>query len=252
MDKMKVSIITVCFNSERTIRDTLQAVKNQTHKNIEYIVVDGNSSDSTNNIVEEFGDMVSIHVSEPDSGLYDAMNKGINLASGDIVGILNSDDLFYDDSVIERVVNEFNNGTGIDIVFADVGFYDQELIRKVRHYSSKVFSAKKLKYGIMPAHPSLYIKRSICKKVGEYSLQYKIAADFDYIVRLFSLDNIGYSYVQSEFVKMRIGGISTSGIKANFLLNKEILVSLKRNGIGSSYLHLLLKYPKKILGLIFK
>lgn len=252
MYKMKVSIITVCFNSERTIRDTLQAVKNQTYSNIEYIVVDGNSSDSTNKIISEFSDTVYTHVSEPDLGLYDAMNKGIKLASGDIVGILNSDDLFFDNTVIERVVEEFNNKIGLDAIFADVGFYDQELLRKVRHYSSKMFSVNKLKYGIMPAHPSLYIKRDICKKIGEYSLKYKIASDFDYIVRLFNLDNIAYSYVQREFVKMRIGGVSTSGIESNFLLNKEILISLKSNGIHSSYLYLLLKYPKKVMGFIFK
>jgi len=247
---MKVSIITVCFNSEATIEDTLKSVASQTYSNIEYIVIDGLSTDNTNKIVKKYSNIVSIHISEKDKGLYDAMNKGIQLATGDVIGILNSDDVFSNEAIIQEVVGSIHN---IDCVYADIGFYKEyDLDKKVRHYSSSGFSLPKLSRGIMPAHPSLYVRRECYAKVGLYSMDYLIASDFDMVIRLFSLPNFKSHYVPIEFVKMRMGGVSTGGLKANIQLNKEILHSCREHNIKTSWFRLLSKYPKKLLGYIFK
>lgn len=247
---MKVSIITVCFNSDKTIEDTLKSVASQTYSNIEYIVIDGLSSDSTNDIVKKYSDIVSVHISEKDDGLYDAMNKGIKVATGDVVGILNSDDVFFDDSIIQKVVDNFE---GNDCIYADVGFYKGENLEvKVRHYSSKGFTLHKLARGMMPAHPSLYVRRECFDQAGLYNKNYKIASDFDMVARLFSLLEFKSSYIPSELVKMRLGGISTGGFRANYLLNKEIIISCKSNNIKTNWFMVLSKYPEKLLGYFFK
>tara|TARA_R110001592_G_scaffold111334_1_gene308301 strand:+ start:1801 stop:2544 length:744 start_codon:yes stop_codon:yes gene_type:complete len=247
---MKVSIITVCFNSEKTIEDTLKSVAAQTYPDIEYIVIDGLSSDSTNDIVRRYSDIVSVHISEKDEGLYDAMNKGITLASGDVIGILNSDDVFFDESIIQKVVDSFESN---DCIYADVGFYKGEnLDSKVRHYSSQGFLFTKLARGMMPAHPSLYVRRECFDRVGIYNRSYRIASDFDMVVRLFSLPDFKSRYISSEFVKMRLGGISTGGLRANYLLNKEIILSCKANNIKTNWFKVLSKYPEKLLGYFFK
>jgi glycosyltransferase involved in cell wall biosynthesis len=246
---MKVSIITVCYNSENTIRDTIESVLSQSFDDIEYIIIDGDSSDSTMDIINEYIKKIDVVVSEKDKGLYDAMNKGISLASGDLVGILNSDDVFINSEIINEIVESVHDYDGI---FADVGFYDQELTKKSRHYSSKGFHKGKFSRGFMPAHPSCYFKKDIIAKVVSYSLDYKIAADFDFLLRAFYLPNTSYRYLNREVVKMREGGISTSGLSANILLNKEIIRSCHSNGIPCSWLSILSKYPEKLLGLIFK
>jgi len=247
---MKVSIITVCFNSEKTIEDTLKSIQSQTYSDIEYIVIDGQSKDRTNDIVKKYSDIVSIHLSEKDNGLYDAMNKGLQAATGDIIGILNSDDFFFDDDVISTVVENIKY---VDAVYADVAFYNPDNLNNiVRYYSSKTFSKSKLGMGLMPAHPSLYVKRARYQQVGFYNTKYKIAADFDIIVRLFNLPGFTSSYIPKVFVKMRLGGVSTAGFKSNILLNKEIMQSCRDAGIQTSWLKILSKYPRKLLGFIFK
>ncbi|HCE2121655.1 TPA: glycosyltransferase [Vibrio parahaemolyticus] len=246
---MKVSIITVCYNSSATIEDTIKSVKSQTYKDIEYIIIDGGSTDNTNQIVNNYSECVDIHISESDKGLYDAMNKGLDLATGDLIGILNSDDILSGTTVIQKIVDASENSDG---VYADIGFYDQSLTKKVRHYSSKRFHKGRFSRGFMPAHPSFYLKRAVIEKVGYYSLDYKIAADFDFLVRCFYLPNISFNYLNEEVVKMRLGGVSTSGISANVLLNKEIMHSCRKNGLPCSWLSILSKYPEKLLGFIIK
>lgn len=246
---MKVSIITVCYNSAKTIKDTIESVKKQTHSDIEYIVIDGGSTDSTREILNSYFDVIDILVSEKDQGIYDAMNKGLALATGELVGILNSDDVLADSSIIARVVDASKN---VDGVYGDVGFYNFTLTKKTRHYSSRYFHKSKFSRGFMPAHPSCYLKKELIKRVGFYSLDYKIAADFDYLVRAFSLSNSSFHYMQEEVVKMREGGVSTSGISANFLLNKEIIQSCRKNGLSCSWLSVLSKYPEKMMGLLLK
>ncbi|WP_339386223.1 glycosyltransferase family 2 protein [Vibrio caribbeanicus] len=246
---MKVSIITVCYNSESTIRDTIESVMKQTYDNIEYIIVDGNSSDGTMGVVNEYKDFINVIISEEDKGLYDAMNKGIGIASGDLIGVLNSDDILSSASMIDEIVVAARDHDG---VFADVGFYDDTLSKKTRHYSSKGFCKEKFSRGFMPAHPSCYLSKDVISLVGRYSLEYKIAADFDYLVRVFLLPEVSLNYLDKEVVKMREGGVSTSGIAANIILNKEIMSSCKKNGLSCSWLSILSKYPEKLLGLIFK
>lgn len=246
---MKVSIITVCYNSEKTIRDTIESVFLQDYPNIEYIIVDGASKDNTLNIVNEYQDRIATVISEPDKGLYDAMNKGIKLATGDIVGILNSDDILANNFTIAMVVDSLKS---VDGVYGDVGFYDATMKKKTRHYSSKGFHKSKFSRGFMPAHPSCYFKKALIDKVGFYSLEFKIAADFDFLVRAFSLFDAEFRYLPLEIVKMREGGISTSGLSANILLNKEIILSCRNNGLPCSWLSVLSKYPEKIMGLILK
>lgn len=247
---MKVSIITVCFNSEKTIEDTLHSVASQTYSNIEYILVDGGSKDSTNDIIKKYHSIIATHISESDAGLYDAMNKGVSLASGDVIGILNSDDVFFDENVIDDVVNCF--GDGVNGVYADVGFYDEQLQRKNRHYSSSEFVKEKFARGFMPAHPSCYLRKEVYDRIGLYSLKYKIASDYDLLLRAFYLPDTKYTYLPRELVKMRVGGVSTSGLMSNYILNKEILMSCKLNGVKSNWIYVLSKYPSKLLGFLFK
>jgi glycosyltransferase involved in cell wall biosynthesis len=250
---MKVSIITVCFNSEKTIADTLKSVQSQTYQDIEYIVIDGKSRDCTNDIISRFEDVVSVHVSEPDKGLYDAMNKGIKMSTGDVVGILNSDDIFAHDKVIEVIVENFRLSPNISGVFGDVGFYDEfDFSLKKRHYSSKMFEKSKFSRGMMPAHPSFYALKTCYDQVGSYRTDYKIASDFDMLLRMYCLPNASFKYINDEMVKMRLGGVSTSGFKSNYMLNREVLDSCRCNGINASWFSILTKYPGKIMGLIFK
>ena len=247
---MKISIITVCFNSEKTIEDTIKSVQSQSYSNIEYIVIDGKSKDSTNDIVSKYEETVSIHISEADSGLYDAMNKGVRLATGDIVGVLNSDDILANDDIIQKLVNSIGTSDGI---YGDIGFYpEHDFSVKKRHYSSKGFTKAKFARGMMPAHPSFYARKECYERAGLYRTDFKIASDFDMVLRIFSLADTSFVYLEQEIVKMRLGGVSTSGFMSNYTLNKEILDSCKTNGIKSNWLSIMSKYPEKIMGYIFK
>lgn len=247
---MKVSIITVCFNSEKTIEDTIRSVQSQSYSNIEYIVIDGKSKDSTNDIVSKYAETVAIHVSEADNGLYDAMNKGVCLATGDIIGVLNSDDILANDDIIQTLVNSIGTSDG---VYGDIGFYSEhDSSIKKRHYSSKGFTRIKFSRGMMPAHPSFYARKECYERAGLYRTDFKIASDFDMVLRIFSLPDTSFVYLEQEVVKMRLGGVSTSGFMSNYTLNQEILESCKSNGIKSSWLSILSKYPEKVMGYILK
>jgi glycosyltransferase involved in cell wall biosynthesis len=240
------------WNNKETIKDAIDSVLGQTYENIEYIVVDGASTDGTVEIVQSYGDKITKFISELDKGLYDAMNKGIKLATGDIVGILNSDDFYIDEFVCERVVKEFEE-KGVDSTYADLVFVKTENLDKtVRYYDSSHFSPEKFAYGWMPAHPTFFAKREIYEKYGVFKTDYKIAADYELLTRFLAKNKISYSYIKEPIVKMRIGGASTSGIKSNYILNKEIIRACKENGIYTNWLMVLSKYPKKIMGLFKK
>lgn len=247
---MKVSIITVCYNSEKTIEDTLKSIKSQTYSDIEYIVVDGLSKDSTNSIIKKYNNIVSTHVSEKDKGLYDAMNKGIKLASGDLIGILNSDDILASKNTIQNIVESIAGYNGI---YGDVGFYSDDcFLNKKRHYSSKGFEKSSFSRGMMPAHPSFYAKKECYERAGFYRTDFKIASDFDMLLRIFLLSDTSFIYLEDEIVKMRLGGVSTSGLMSNYILNTEILESCWSNGIKANWFSILSKYPGKMLGYILK
>lgn len=249
---MKISIITVVWNNKNTIRDAIDSVLNQTYKDIEYIIIDGASTDGTVEIVKSYEDKITKFISEPDKGLYDAMNKGISASSGEIVGILNSDDFYKDKFVVEKIVNEFNK-TQCDSVYADLIYIKPDNIEKtVRYYDSSYFSPEKFAYGWMPAHPTFFVKKNIYEKYGVFKTDYKIAADYELLVRFLSKNKVTYSYIKEPIVKMRLGGASTSGIKSNYTLNKEIIRACKENDIYTNWIMILSKYPKKILGLFKK
>ena len=246
---MKVSIITVCFNSETTIEETLQSIRSQTYSNIEYIVIDGLSEDKTNVMVKKYSDIVSIHVSEKDSGLYDAMNKGISLASGDIIGILNSDDVLADASVIEKVVAGFD-GDNVDAVYSDLIYVSEyDLNKPTRLYSSKVFSKQMIKFGIMLPHPTFYVRKRCYDELGLYKTTYRVAADFELLARFMSK---GIKAIRLPFisVKMREGGISSSGLLWRVHQNFEIVRACKENGFYTNIFMIMLKLPYKLLTLL--
>lgn len=243
--KLKVTLITVSFNSIETIRDTIESVLSQTYKDIEYIIIDGGSTDGTLKIVSEYGNRISKVISESDSGIYDAMNKGIGLASGDIIGLLNSDDLYVSTTIIDEIVQVFNSSKS-SCVFADLIVVNRQNISKtIRYYDSSYFSPPKFKYGWMPAHPTFFTYRSVYERVGKYSLAYKIASDFEMLIRILYVEKFSYAYYPKIIVKMRYGGISSSGFRRSFLLNSEIVKACRANGIYTNFLMLSLKLPKK-------
>ncbi|GAA7594757.1 glycosyltransferase family 2 protein [Helicobacter pylori] len=246
---LKVSVITACFNSEKTIEDTILSVLNQTYQNIEYIIIDGASADSTLEIIQKYRDQIACVVSEKDKGIYDAMNKGIKRSSGDIIALLNSDDFYKDEFVVEKVVHEFER-KNCDSVYADLVFVKPDCLEKVvRYYESGEFNPKTLLYGVVPAHPTLFVKKAIYERYGLYKTDYKISADFEMIIRLFVVQKISFSYLKEVLVVMRTGGASANGFKSLLLRNKENIRACKENGIQANVFSMLLKYPRKVMGL---
>lgn len=245
---MKISIITVVYNNSSTIRMAIESVLNQTYKNIEYIVVDGASTDGTVDIIKSYGERVSKFISEPDKGIYNAMNKGIGLTTGDFVGILNADDCLYNSEVIQSMVNQIDDS--IDAVYGDVEFFsDKDFCRSVRYYSSKKFSVERFKYGFMPAHPSFYVRKKYFDLYGCYKEDYRIASDFDLLIRFLLNNKIRSKYIEMPFVKMRTGGVSNKNIKSRVLLNKEILRACKENNVRTNLFNIYSKYFIKIFEL---
>lgn len=245
---MKISIITVTLNNAGYIEDCIQSVLNQDYENIEYIVVDGGSTDGTIDIIKKYEDKIDVWISEPDEGMYDAINKGISMSNGDIIGILHSDDLYIDEHVIGNVVREFSNH--VDSVYADLVYVERNNPEKVvRYYDSSVFQISKFAYGWMPAHPTCFIKKNIYDKYGLYKTDFIIAADYELLVRFYAKHRVSYSYLQKVIVKMRRGGISTRNFKSNVILNREIVRACRENGIETNIFKVYLKYFVKLFQL---
>lgn len=249
---MKISIVTVCYNSASTIRDTLESVLSQTYQDIEYIVIDGASKDSTLAIISEYEGRISTVLSEPDKGIYDAMNKGIKLATGDYVGILNSDDVFSSTSTIEALVNFLRDNPTCDASYANLVFVQRDNTEVVtRKYSSSGFSTWKIRFGFMIPHPTFYARRSLFDQFGYYKLGYRVSADFELMTR-FITQGIKLSRHDANMVKMRQGGISTTGFWWKVHQNMEIVRACKENGIYTNIFMIALKVPFKIAGYFFK
>jgi glycosyltransferase involved in cell wall biosynthesis len=247
---MRISIITVCYNSATTIEKTILSVASQTYKNIEYIIVDGDSKDNTLEIIRKHEMKISKWISESDKGLYDAMNKGIAMATGDLIGILNSDDTFHSSTVIEEIV-AFHSKNTID---ASVGNIVQhgENGRIVRSYSSRLWKPEKLKIGFMPPHPSIFLKRELFNKFGQYDLGFKIGADYELITRFFLKNKISWKYSGITTTAMLVGGLSSSGTSSYELITKEIQKALTMNGVVFSPLKIKIRFFWKIIGFLKK
>ena len=236
----KISVITVCLNSENSIGRTIQSLLSQTYTDIEYIVIDGDSKDKTKDIVESYKQDIDVFISEKDNGLYDALNKGIELSNGDIIGILHSDDIFEHEDVLSKIANIMSNDE-IDMCFSDTLIVDSEN-RVTRFYSSKYFNRYLLRVGWMPSHPATFIKRSVFERFGNYSLHYSIASDFDFFLRVFKNNDINWKYLDDVTVRMTTGGSSNQGLKSKFLILREIKQSLKDNGYVSIYIMQVFRY----------
>jgi glycosyltransferase involved in cell wall biosynthesis len=247
---MKISIITVCYNSESTIRDAIASVLGQDYPDVEYIIVDGNSKDGTVEIIKSFDKQISHWISEPDQGIYDAMNKGIALATGDVVGILNSDDFYFDNNILSKVVEAFRDER-IDSVFGDLVFvHPDNLDKVVRTYSSKDWHPDKFARGYMPAHPTFFVRRKYYEQHGRFKTDYKIAADYEMLIRLLYVHKLKYKYLPLTMVKMRKGGVSSNGIKSTIVLNDEIIRGCRENGIRTNVFKIYPKYLTKLFELI--
>ncbi|MEH2902528.1 glycosyltransferase family 2 protein [Segatella copri] len=246
---MMISIITATYNSAETINDTIKSVLCQTNKDFEYIIVDGGSTDETIDIVKSYESEFSGRlkwVSEKDKGIYDAMNKGIKMASGDIIGILNSDDYYTSDDILQTIADAFKC-QNVDAIYGDIHFIKDGVPDKcVRYYSSRLFSPFWLRFGFMPAHPSFYCKREVFDKSGLYRLDYKIGSDYEMMVRLFRKHKISSRYVPKDFVTMRTGGASNSNLQSRLTLIKEDVKACRDNGIYTNELFICLKFLYKI------
>lgn len=245
---MKVSIITVAFNSAKTIEGTIQSVLSQDYPDIEYIVVDGGSTDGTVPIIERYQNRITKWISEKDRGMYDAMNKGIAMATGDVIGILNSDDIYMNTHVISDLM-ALMQAKKAQVVFADLILVDQNDDNKIlRYYDSSHFHPNKFQHGWMPAHPTVFVKRELYDVVGPFSTTYQIAADYEMLIRILAIQRARYAYLPKPVVRMRSGGASTAGLSRNWILNKEIVRACRENGIYSNMAMLLLKIPAKLWG----
>lgn len=249
-----ISIITVTYNSCRTLYDCIKSFAFQTYFNLEYIIIDGNSLDNTLNVVKSFRNEINIKfMSEFDNGLYDAMNKGIRMASGDVVGILNSDDVFYDEQVLAKVAKAFEEEPELDAVIGDIVFVkEDDLNQVVRKYSAKNWKPSKFAWGYMPPHPSFFVRREWFEKLGYYKTDYKIAADYELLIRFLLKGGLRWKYLPLTTTKMRMGGLSTRGIQSLLTLNKEIYRACKENGVYTNYAMIYSKYLFKPFEFIFK
>lgn len=251
----KISIVTATWNSAATVEDTLHSVVNQTYGNIEHIIVDGGSTDDTMDIVRRYAEAYRTRglelkwISGPDKGIYDAMNKGIALASGEIVGLLNSDDFFTVPTVLEKVAEEFAScGASIDAVYGDIHYVKPEKLGKcVRYYSSKQFKRERMRMGFMPAHPSFYCRRTIYRQYGLFDISFKIAADFEQLLRLIYIHRINTRYIPMDFVTMRTGGASSSGFSSHRRIYAEHRRAYKKNRVNSNFLLESTRYLYKII-----
>ncbi len=244
---MKVSLITVVYNRAATIEQTIRSVLEQTYPHIEYIVVDGASNDGTLDIIQHYRDRIDQFVSEKDNGVYDAINKGIRMATGDIVGLLHADDRFAHPDVIRNIVHHFSMHPLVECTFGDVSFVRPENPNEIiRYVSSSIFNVNRLQYGIMPAHPTFYCYKKFYDLHGLYRTDLDIAADFDLLLRFLKIHKLTYRYIPELMIEMNVGGKSTSGLSSTLKINKEIRKVLKAHGIRSSYLHLYSRYFLKI------
>ena len=241
--QIRITVITVTYNSAKTLWRTLESVKAQDHPDIEHIIVDGASTDGTVELVKKFG--IKNWISEPDKGMYDAINKGIKMATGDIIGILNSDDCYNDETILGQVADAFSDDE-LEAIYGDIRFVQKHKRKTQRYYSAKHFHPGKFAWGYMPPHPSFYARKATYEKLGGYQTDYIIAADYELLIRFLCTNRIKARYLPLLMVDMLPGGLSNQSWKSRWLLNKEIVRACQENGIQTNMLKLSLKYFKKV------
>lgn len=249
---MMISLITATYNSEKYLRSTFDSVLMQDYIEYEYIVIDGLSNDSTLDIIQEYEPLFEGKmrwISEPDKGLYDAMNKGIRMATGDVVGILNSDDFFTNSTVFSDIITKFKSAH-CQAIYGDIHFVKPDNLSKcVRYYSSAIFRRWLMRVGFIPAHPTFYTYRKLFAQYGYYRENYKIAADFELLLRFLYINKIRTEYIPKSLVTMRTGGLSTGSLNSHKIIMREHLNAFRENGLYANRLILSLRYPYKILEL---
>lgn len=247
---MKISIITTSYNSAHTLRDTMESVLRQGYTDYEYIVVDGASKDGTVDLIREFEPRFEGRMrwlSESDRGIYDAMNKGVAMATGDVVGLLNSDDFYTSDDVLATIAAAFSGPDAPDAVYGDVHYVDGvDITKVVRYYSSHKFTRKRMLGGYMPAHPTFYLRRECYERYGNFDISYPVAADFEHLLRLIYVNNIRVRYIAKDFVAMRMGGASSSGVVSYLRIVADHFSAFKKNHVIPHYLFYFLRYVKKL------
>lgn len=241
-----ISVITAVYNRAATIGRAMDSLAEQTHP-AEHVVIDGASTDGTLDIVRDRAGAGDTVISEPDNGIYDALNKGIAAAKGDVIGLLHSDDLFASPTVLARIAEMFDADADLDAVYADAAFFRPEAPdRIIRRYRSARFSPARIGWGLMPAHTTLYLRRRVFDHHGLYRTDYRIAADYEFIARIFKDGTLKARYEPDVWVKMQTGGISTGGLRSTIQINREVLRACRSNGIKINWFKLLSKYPAKI------
>lgn len=244
---MKISIITITFNSASTIEETILSVINQSYANIEYIIVDGKSSDDTLKIIEKYKESISKLVSEQDDGLYDALNKGIEMATGEIIGILHSDDFYIDNKVIEKYVALFQK-TDADAVYSDLYYVDKSDTHKIiRQWKSGEYSETSFLNGWMPPHPTFFVRKNTYTQFGKFNTQFKSAADYELMLRFIQKHKIKIAYLPEYTIKMRVGGKSNVSIQNRVNANMEDRKAWKINGLKPRFYTLYLKPLRKLI-----
>ena len=232
---MKISFITVVFNAVETIEDTLKSVIEQDHDDIEHLIIDGASTDGTMDIIDRYRDNLAGVISEPDQGIYDAMNKGIELASGEVIGTLNADDWYADSGVLSRVARAFTEEKNLDAVYGDIVYVSRDDPDKiVRYWVSGPYREGLFKQGWMPAHPSFFVKKDIYHRYGKFDLEYKIQSDFELTMRFIAVNKINTRYLPGVMVKMRMGGVTNSRISNIIKGNLESYRASKKHGIAAT------------------
>lgn len=249
---MKVSIITVCYNSAKTIEDTIKSVLNQSYDNIEYIIIDGQSKDNTMEIVNNYSGMISKVVSEKDKGMYDACNKGIAMATGDVIGILNSDDVFANKHIVQMVVDKMKK-ENTDALYGDLKYVSPDnLFKTHRYWKSGSYKRNKFIFGWMPPHPTFFIKKEAYQQFGGFNLNLKSAADYELMLRMLFKNKLKASYLPTVMVLMRDGGMSNATINSRLRGNTEDKMAWKLNGLQAMFFTMILKPIRKIPQFIFK
>lgn len=247
---MKVSLVTAVLNGVSTLGDTLKSILDQTYRDIECIVIDGGSTDGTVELIKEyeskFGDRLK-WISEPDNGLFNAMNKGLRMATGDLVAIINSDDYYHRNDIVELIVKNFEDDKNVQAVYGDVRFVSRYNTNKVvRYYSSSIFVPNKFKYGFMPAHPTFFTYRKYYEKWGMFRTDMPTSADFDLLLRFLYSHKLNAKYIKTDFLTMRTGGMSYPSFANTRQVNREVRKICKENGVKTNYILLYSRYFRKI------